>query len=349
MIYINGRFLEQPITGVQRFASELILGLLQIRSDITVVVPNKSKILDQKIFNQLNIEEALGGSGHYWEQVTLPRYLSGLGNPLLINLCNTAPILYRNKISTLHDITFLKYPQSYSWKFRSVYKILVPLILKTSKKIITVSEFSKQDISEYYGIAKSSIQVVYNAVSNNFYVKNKEKSYGKGYALAVSSPNLHKNFGPMIEAFEKANVDLELRIIGSISGTFRNHNYNIKTDKIKFMGRVNDIELVELYQNAQFFIFPSLYEGFGIPPLEAQACDCPVITSNAASLPEILGDSAYYFNPTNILEIIESIKLVHTDKILRNNLSEKGRLNIKRFSWELSANKLSLIIQEALD
>lgn len=349
MIYVNGRFLKQDITGVQRFAIELLKSLHNLRSDIVILVPNLKKILDLDLCNCLNIVEVKGGDGLLWEQLTLPRYLNGLGNPLLINLCNTAPILYRNKVSTLHDITFLKYPQSYSWKFRLIYKILIPLILRTSKKIITVSEFSKHDICEYYGVSKSLIQVVYNAVSKNFYVKNKEKLYNKNYALAVSSPNFHKNFGPMIDAFEKASIDLELRIIGSISGTFRNHNYDIKTDKIKFLGRVSDIELVELYQNAQFFIFPSLYEGFGIPPLEAQACGCPVIASNAASLPEILGGSVYYFNPTSLSEITDSIKSVHTDKILRNSLSERGELNVKKFSWELSANKLNLIIQEALD
>lgn len=349
MIYINGRFLEQPMTGVQRFAFEIVMNLNQLRADITVLVPNKKNILDSSITSKINILEVIGGKGHYWEQITLPKYLKSLESPLLLNLCNTSPINYKNKISTIHDITFIRYPQSYSWKFRTVYKVLIPLILKTSKKIITVSEFSKKDICNYYHIPNERIQVVYNAVSNNFYKKLDENIQRKDYALAVSSPNLHKNFGPMIEAFEKANINLELKIIGSMSGTFKNHEYNIKTNKIKFMGRVNDVELIDLYQHAKFFIFPSLYEGFGIPPLEAQACGCPVISSNTASLPEILNDSAYYFNPNNIDEITNSIKKIHMDEVLRNNLMDKGSFNLKRFSWNLSANKLNTIINEVLN
>lgn len=349
MIYINGRFLKQNITGVQRFAIELLKSFYKIRNDITILVPKIDKIIDKDLLNIFDIKEIQGGDGLLWEQITLPKYLKSLGSPLLINLCNTSPINYKNKISTIHDITFVRYPQSYSWKFRTVYKFLIPLILKTSKKILTVSEFSKQDISKYYHISNDRIQVVYNAVSDSFYKKVDGGIQTEKYALAVSSPNLHKNFGPMIEAFEKANIDLELKIIGSMSGSFKTNNYDIKTDKIKFMGRVNDKELIELYQHAQFFIFPSLYEGFGIPPLEAQACGCPVISSNTASLPEILSNSAYFFDPKNLSDITVSIKKIHKDESLRNDLSEKGSLNIKRFSWDLSADKLNSVVNEVLN
>ncbi|MEB5476803.1 glycosyltransferase family 4 protein [Acinetobacter pollinis] len=348
MIYVNGRFLKQNITGVQRFAIELLYSLSKIRGDIVILVPNKEKILKLHNLENFKVIEVKGGDGIIWEQITLPRYLHSVGNPLLLNLCNTSPVFYKNKISTVHDITFLKYPQSYSWKFRAVYRIMIPMILRTSHKIITVSEFSKIDICNYYNIPRDSINVIYNAVSDQFYDKKLNQSEKKGYALAVSSPNLHKNFGPMIEAFQKANINLDLKIIGSMSGTFKSHNYEIKTKNINFVGRVNDEELINLYQYAEFFIFPSLYEGFGIPPLEAQACGCPVLSSNTASLPEVLGNSAHYFNPNSIDDMTNSIKEIYNNKDLKDHLIESGHINLKRFDWNISANKMNLIIQEVL-
>lgn len=348
MIYINARFLTQNITGVQRFALEICKSLSKDRHDIVLLVPNINSIIDKFSLNEFNIKEIKGASGHFWEQFTLPTYLRSLGSPLLINLCNTAPIFYKNKISIIHDVTFLRYPESYSLKFRIFYKILVPTVIKSSKKVLTVSNFSKDDISKEYNLDKNKIDVIYNAVSDIFYPSVKKKSE-KTYALAVSSPNKHKNFPNLIDAFLKSNVNLDLKIIGSLSNAFNNQTSLINNDpRIKFLGRVGDQELVELYQNAKFFIFPSLYEGFGIPPLEAQACGCPVISSNAASLPEVLEESAFYFEPNDVNAIKSAIELVNLDTVLMEKLVTDGYKNIKRFSWDKSAQKLNEIIDQVL-
>ena len=348
MIYINARFLTQNTTGVQRFALEICKSLSKKRDDIVFLVPSVDLIIDKSCFNEFSIKEIKGGFGHFWEQFTLPRYLRSLGNPLLINLCNTAPIFYGNKISIIHDVTFLRYPESYSLKFRAFYKVLIPLVLKTSKKILTVSNFSKDDISKEYNLDKGKIDVIYNAVSDFFYPLVTEK-LEKTYALAVSSPNKHKNFPNLIDAFLKSNVDLDLKIIGSLSNAFNDQTSLVNNDpRIKFLGRVGDQELVELYQNAKFFIFPSLYEGFGIPPLEAQACGCPVISSNAASLPEVLKESAFYFEPNDVNSIRAAIEFVNLDTVLTEKLVIDGYENIKRFSWDKSAQKLNEIIDQVL-
>lgn len=344
MIYVNARFLSQKVTGVQRFARELSLRLAEIRDDIVFLVPPNCDI--PEVFSLFKIEVVGGAGGHLWEQRDLVTYLKSKGNPLLINFCNTSPVLYSNKIITLHDTIYKHYPKSFSWKFRAFYNLFIPLMIHRRRAFLTVSEFSKKDISKIYDVSPSEITVVYNSVSDVFYKGNQKDSLGNSdkYLLAVSSPNLHKNFHGMISAFSTINYDIKLKIIGSKNNSF--NSVDVPTDnRVTYMGRVSDNELSDLYHNAHAFIFPSFYEGFGIPPLEAQACDCPVISSDAASLPEVLGDSALYFDPYDIADMADAMRKVISDDELRDSLKIKGRENIKRFSWDTSAEKVNSVIE----
>ncbi|BEO70113.1 hypothetical protein SMQE32_09320 [Serratia marcescens] len=142
MIYINARFLTQDLTGVQRFAESISISLSKIRNDLVFVSPDNIKRKD--VAEQLNVKVVGNHTGHYWEQIELPGFLKSNDNPLLVNLGNTSPVRYNNKISTLHDITYKKYPKSYSLKFRLLYDIIIPRVLKTSSALITVSDFSKK-------------------------------------------------------------------------------------------------------------------------------------------------------------------------------------------------------------
>lgn len=351
MIFVNARFLTQDITGVQRFAEELSLSLNTMRDDVMFLAPRD--ILRHDVAKQLNVKIIGKNSGHAWEQYDLPRYLKHNGSPLLVNLCSTAPVFYKNKIVTHHDVTYKRYPQSYSKKFRLLYNTLVPLMIKNSHKLITVSEFSKLELGKHYHVDPHKIAVVYNAVSGKF-SGNAKVSADAGhdaYLLAVSSPNYHKNFHSLIEAFSQLdNKDITLKVVGGGSGSFKKQSYLQKLDqnRIQFVGRVSDDDLLALYRNATAFIFPSLYEGFGIPPLEAQACGCPVISSDAASMPEVLGDSATFFSPLNIQDMREKIASVISEPDLRSSLIQKGYQNIERFSWNKSAEQLSQIIDGVL-
>ena len=348
-VYINARFLTQNITGVQRFAIELSKAILSIRNDVVLLVPSLDMVVDKSLLENLMVQEVKGGSGHFWEQLTLVQYLKSIGSPLLVNLCNTAPVRYKNKISMLHDIAFIRYPQSFSWKFRILYRVLFPLILKTSKKNLTGSMFAASDLSSIYNINANDFEIINSSFSDCFRTTDLQRLSLDKYALTVSSPNLHKNFARMIEAFLLSDVNLELKIIGSLSESFNDHFGYLKMDpRIKFLGRVSDEELINVYQNADFFIFPSLYEGFGIPPLEAQACGCPVISSNAASLPEVLEDSVLYFDPYDIDDIRNCIERIATNEDLKKTLIEKGLQNLERFSWHKSASKLNAIINDLI-
>jgi glycosyltransferase involved in cell wall biosynthesis len=346
MLYINARFLLQELTGVQRFAEQISLALNDIRNDVIFLAPQGVNRPDLE--KKIKIEVIGENQGHLWEQWDLPRYLKNKNSPLLLNLCSTAPIFYRQQIVTHHDITYKRYPESFSKKFRLLYNSMIPMMLRNSQHLITVSEFSRNEINNAYGYPKEKTSVIYNAVSGNFSKlanKNDER-----YLLAVSSPNYHKNFHGMLEAFTrlKERTDVSLKVIGKAGTTFAEQDFSqllTESESIKFMGRVDDNTLISLYQNALGFVFPSFYEGFGIPPLEAQSCGCPVIAAEAASMPEVLEDSVLYFDPHNIDSIAAAMERLISDEDLRDSLIIRGDKNITRFSWRSSAEKVDAIVR----
>jgi glycosyltransferase involved in cell wall biosynthesis len=226
-------------------------------------------------------------------------------------------------------------------------------MLKHSKHIITVSEFSKKEISSYFGIDESKISIVYNGVDEKFKPKKLENQ--ERYILGVSSIAYHKNFISLIKAFlQLKDKSIKLYIVGGLNEKIFGKNsskvldYIKNNDNIRFLGRVDDNKLIELYSNAVCFVYPSLYEGFGIPPLEAQACGCPVVLSDIPVFKEIYGDSAVYFNPQDPLDIAEKIEMVIDDIELRNNLTQKGLNNAKKYTWENSAKQFFRIINEVI-
>ena len=144
MLFVNARYLTQELTGVQRFAEQISLSLNDIRDDIIFLSP--PGILRKDVAEQLQVKEIGSKSGHQWEQIELPRFLKNNDSGLLLNLGSTAPVFYNNQIVTHHDVTYKRYPESFSKKFRLFYGFLIPMMLKHSKKLLTVSEFSKKEI-----------------------------------------------------------------------------------------------------------------------------------------------------------------------------------------------------------
>jgi glycosyltransferase involved in cell wall biosynthesis len=344
MIVINARFLTQELRGVQRFAEQTCLALQRLRNDLVFVSPHGIRM--HETAQKLDAQCIGSRGGHLWEQLDLPLYLRRKGNPLLLSLCATAPLFYRNQIATHHDITYVRHPESYTWKFRTAYRLMTPILLRHIKALITVSQFSKREISEFYDFPKAQILVVPNAVSDEFQPGAPMGARPK-YLLAVSSPSAHKNFSRMIRAFLqlKGHDQVELRIVGGGGGTVFSDDSlqaSVSSDpRIRFLGRLTDQELIEQYQGAAAFVFPSLYEGFGIPPLEAQACGCPVLAANAASIPEVLQSSALYFDPLDVDHIARAMALALNNLNIRQHLRTLGLHNVSRFSWEDSARLVS--------
>ncbi len=351
MIVINARFLTQETRGVQRFAEQVCLELGATRNDLTFVAP--SDIRMHASAERLQVRCIGRNNGQLWEQLDLPLWLARNGHPPLVSLCNTAPLIYSNQIAAHHDITYVRHPESYSRAFRGFYKGLTPLLLRRIKALITVSDFSRKEIARYYGYPSERICVVPNAVATTFRPRARGESGngGKPYLLAVSSPNAHKNFARMVAAFLSLEGfdDVELHIVGDSHSVFSGAQNSTDSDhRVRLLGRIDDEQLVREYQGAMAFVFPSLYEGFGIPPLEAQACGCPVIAARAASIPEVLGESVLYFEPLSVEDMARCMRHVLQDARLRDDLRTLGLGNVERYSWKRSAHIVSQLIDQAL-
>ena len=348
MIINNARFLTHKITGVQRYAIEISKKLQELVRELVFVAPVIKQKQEEKAFTV----NCFGNfQSHIWEQIDLPLYLRNEKNPLLLNLANTAPVFYKNQIITIHDLACLN-EKWVSPKFKLFYEILLPKIINNSLKIVTVSDFSKKEIIKHFNVPENKIEVVYNAVSQEFIDlsnNNYQNNYGK-YILAVSSLNPRKNFTSLIQAFNKLKFkDIKLLIVGEQNNIYANpqlKNIMLDNPNIIFTGYLTDKEIAGLYKNAKLFVFPSLYEGFGIQPLEAMACGCPTVVSNAASIPEVCADASYYVNPSDINSIAEGIYEVLKSDYLQSELRNKGFERIKAFSWENSAEKYVDIIKE---
>ena len=217
-LIVNARFLTQRLTGVQRFATEISLSLRRLLGDEVKFVSPKN-ILNSEIAKQLEVEIVGSHSGYFWEQIELPNYLKHQGNPPLLNLCNMAPILYKNSYVTVHDILWVKYPQLYSSLFTAVYNWLIPTLCRRAKKVFTVSNNSKYDLMAYTKMPASHFDVIYNAVSGDFSPVPDEDLRAENYFLAVSSMKANKNFPMVLASFKKLQAtlpDVRLYIIGDL-------------------------------------------------------------------------------------------------------------------------------------
>ncbi|MBP2658162.1 MAG: glycosyltransferase [Firmicutes bacterium] len=357
-IYINARFLTQSVSGVQRYAIEVVK---EIDSLIEKNIDNKNSfylLTPRNIKSQLNLKNIpirkVGYlKGHLWEQLELPYYSR---NGLLVNLCNVAPLLKNKQIITMHDASVFAYPNAYSFSFAIWYKILFVLLGRIAKRILTVSRFSKDELVRYCKIKKEKISVIYLGKEHVYNCKvdkqiiEKHKLENTPFILAVSSMNPNKNFTGIINAIKLLNrEDLNIVIAGGINHHIFDIQGEILSDRIKHLGYVSDGELRALYEAASCFVFPSFYEGFGLPPIEAMAYGCPVIVSEVASLPEICGDAALYCDPYNPNDIAEKIRMIIDDETLREALTQAGKKHVKVFTWEKCAMNILQVINSIIE
>lgn len=340
MIVINAKFLSQRLTGVHRYAIELCRHLpLQIGEHEVVFAAPKDAVMIKEL-SHFRFEQFGFLKGNLWEQIELPLFLKRNESPLLMNFSGISPYLYNNKLLYIHDLAYLHEPKWFSKSFGLAYNTLLPKIAKKTKEILTVSEYSKADIIKYYKVKPEKIDVLFAAASDRFQDLKLQK---EDFVLMVSSLDPRKNMKRAIEAFLKVDSHYKLVIIGDKMKSFSNPDLEkfAHEERIVFTGYLSDEELVSYYNRAKAFLYPSLFEGFGIPPMEAQKCGCPAIVSEITCLPEIYGDSVLYCNPLDIDSIKNAVELLISDKILREKLILKGFKNAERFSWEKSANGLA--------
>ncbi|SHF66661.1 Glycosyltransferase involved in cell wall bisynthesis [Fodinibius roseus] len=338
-VYINGHFLRQQITGVQRYGREVIRGFDRGGYPYEVLKP-QGMVTSGRI------------GGNLWQQLVLPARKDR--DDLLWSPANSGPVFARNHIITLHDIAVFPHPEWFSSSYSLWKRTLIPQVAKRAKGILTVSEFSKNVICTHLDIPPDKVKAVYNGVDTSRFkpaaastIQDIRLKYDLNtpYLLTLGSLDPRKNLKRTIEAWKRCREQEKMRefvlaIAGGSNANFSSLELNLSGDATRMLGYVDDKDLPALYSGAAGFLLPSLFEGFGLPVIEAMACGTPVITSNTTALDEISGDAALKVTPTDINSIKEAILELLDSPHLQTKLTELGLKRAQRFSWDRAAREI---------
>ncbi|MEZ2405729.1 glycosyltransferase [Bosea sp. RCC_152_1] len=342
---VNGRFLSQAMTGVQRYARNVVSaldeGLAAAGRKAILVAPHGADAMALQAIDTLQ-----GGrlAGHGWEQLELPRLWGGR----LLNLCNTAPALKGDQIVCIHDANVFAAPESYSRGFRTAYRTLQPLLARRSARIATVSQASARQLARHLPLRAADIAVLPNGHEHALAwdparaeraptLLAARPDVERPFVLALGSQARHKNLSLLVEiAPALAELGIDVVIAGGGNGIFAPDQL-AQAANVRLLGRVSDDDLAFLLERALCLAFPSWTEGFGLPIVEAMARGCPVVSSNCASMPEVCGDAALLASPGDPALWVEHIRALAGSATLRQELSGRGRGRLPLFSWRSTA------------
>jgi len=341
-IICNTRNINAPLTGVQRYTQAL---LHRAPENVAKISPSRP---------------LSGITGHLWEQCMLPLHAH---HKILWSPANTGPLSVKNQVITIHDLSTIDHPEWFNYQFSNWYQFLLPKLVNRVAHIITISNFTKQRLIERYAVEEKRISVIYNGVDNSFtsqdssVIENMRKQLSipsKNYLLAIGSLEKRKNLERQLLAWRTIQnhvpEDLWLVLLGGglqTSDIFRQIKLQGIPERVHIMGRVPEKLLSPLYAGALIFLYLSMYEGFGLPVLEAMASGTPVVTSNSSALPEVTRGSAISVDPYCEEEISSALLTLIHDESLRASLSIKGQSNVRNFSWDKSA-KLTFELLKSL-
>lgn len=380
IIGIDARFYGPIGKGLGRYTQEIVDNIIRIDKDNEYVIfLGKENFEEFKTENQ-NVTKILANARWYTlkEQVLMPwlfwRYRLNLVH---VPHFNVPALAFKKLIVTIHDLILIRFPTARAttlgpalYKIKNLgYKFIIWSAVKRAKRIIAVSKYTKDDIVKHFKIKPDKVEVIYEGVANLaknrdtlFTAKLNDKKVLTGYnidkpfLLYVGNAYPHKNLEGLIKVFKevkKSKPDLQLVLVGKEDYFYnRVKEYANKlglTKEVLFPGYVSDEKLEILFQKALAYVFPSFYEGFGLPPLEAMAKGCPVVSSDKSCLPEVLGEAALYFNPENENEMKSRILKIIEDKKLRQELIQKGFNQVKKYSWWDAADKTLEVYEEVLD
>jgi glycosyltransferase involved in cell wall biosynthesis len=345
-VYINGRFVAQAVSGVQRFALEITAALRSIPDlDIKILTPSK-------LTGTLPGLTKVGSfTGQAWEQLDLPRHTR---DGYLVNLGNTAPLFAARQLLVIHDAGVFSTPQAYSWRFRAWYKLLQRGLTLRQTHFVTVSQFSRQEITRHLGVPPEQVSVIPEGADHMHRIETDDSILpmhelvpGR-FVLIVGSLAAHKNLASLNALAQMlAGRDIPLVITGRLGGAvFQSDGRQFLPEPARYIGRVSDEQLKALYSAAACFVFPSIYEGFGLPLVEALACGCPVLAADIPSLRETGGAAALYFDPHNPADIAAKVAQLLEDHMLRARLKEEGLQHVKDMTWKRAAACLATIIMQ---
>jgi glycosyltransferase involved in cell wall biosynthesis len=335
---VNLRTLGYRITGVQRYLLSL---LPHMPSELVTVKPSQA---------------LQGMKGHLWEQLYLPTQLQ---RRLLWSPGNTGPISVSRQVLTVHDAASLDHPEWFEHKFALWYAVLLPRLARKVRAIITVSHFSKERIVRLTGVEAERIHVVFNGVGQHFRAADSKTvdqmridfKLDGPYILFVGSLEPRKNLELLLKAWRLGSFDgATLVVVGATGHMFPKFKLDLIPKGVRLLGCVKDEILRVLYSGATAFVYPSIYEGFGLPPLEAMACGCPVALSDIPAHREVCGETAMYFDPFIPEDISSKLEwFLRLDSAKRAFLVEQGLQYAARYTWEGAAASTWRILKLATD
>jgi glycosyltransferase involved in cell wall biosynthesis len=365
-IGIDARTVLSPKTGDRTYTLNLVRALARVDAEnqyfLLLDRPAPEGLLpDAPNFYQVVMPAFWG---RWWTLVQLPLFASRNKLDVLHVQYLIPPVCPCRVVTAIHDVSFAIMPETFPLKDRVLLNLLIPFSASSASKVITLSESSRRDLMERFGVAPDKIAVTPCGVDETFQrveeaqrIADVLQRYGIAlpFVLSVGLLQPRKNLSRVVEAFallreRRPELPHRLAIVGRIGWGVEPLQQRVRELQLEsvvpFAGYVADEDLPALYSAADLFVYPSLYEGFGIPPLEAMACGTPVVTSNVSSLPEVVGDAALSVNPLDVEAMASAMEKVLTDAALRQTLSERGLERARAFTWERMARLTIEVYQE---
>lgn len=350
-VYFNGKFYGGSLNGVHRVADRLIREYDEWLArnggpDTVLFLPESAKWAPRlKAIRPVRVHKA----GQAWEQIELPRRSA---DGVLVNLANLSPIAHRRKITMMHDTQFLRPDCDYPWRQRLGYRWLAPWMARTSAAVVTVSEFSREMLDRSGISPARRTRVIPNGVDHMLEHQADDtcrQSLGlapRSYVLLFGSTKRYKNVEVVFEAFRHASLShVQLVVVGCARSALLEAGIEPPGDSI-FAGKVSDASLRDLMENAVAVAFPSRTEGFGLPPLEAMLCGCPVVASPGGAIPEACGRAAIYAGTDDPQAWRNAIVALDANDALRTAQIAKGRERAAQFTWNDAGRRLAAIVEE---
>jgi glycosyltransferase involved in cell wall biosynthesis len=351
-VYFNGKFYAGGLNGVHRVSDRLIREVDSLlaampaseRPVVRLLLPRQRRFEPQ--LHAIEAIEQAAGHTQKWEQMVLPRVAA---DGLLVNLANLAPIRHRRKLLLLHDAQFLFPDSSYPWRQRLGYRLLTPRMARSSRVVLTVSDYSRQML-DLLGVAPRALtQLLYNGCDHIHEVAADTGAIdelglaGTPYVLMFGSPKAYKNVGVVFAAFaNKQLAPLRLVVVGGGKAAHEQAGLTSPDDTV-WAGSIDDAKLRALYEGAHALAFPSRTEGFGLPPLEAMLCDCPSVVSPAGAIPEVCRDAALYADVDDPASWRTALRQLD-DPEARDAKVRAGRDRARGFTWEVAGRRLLDVI-----
>lgn len=343
-VIFNGKFRAGGLGGVHRVAARLIAEVDDLLANAPAPDDPSCALIVPKgcaqglLLSAIQVIEDDQPASQVWEQLRLPRLAAG---GLLVNLANLAPVAHRPKLTMLHDAQFLREDSSYPWRQRVGYRLLTPLMARSSARVLTVSAYSANELARGGVTGKVGADVLHNGADHILEVASDPGALARlgleprGYALMFGSSKAYKNNAVVFAAFAgQALAPLRLVVVGPPRVSLEAAGLAPPPDAI-FAGLCDDAALRALYEGAAALLFPSRTEGFGLPPVEAMLCGCPVIAAPCGAVPEVCGDAALYADPDEPTAWREAIA-----RLPREALVAAGHARAARYTWARAGQAL---------